>query len=338
MLWRGPFFAAGGLSAVWMVVVSIYGAPIEYTRSYASTAAVLAAQVRRVGGDGCVQAHHLPIGIRAMLAYHGVNFGPQFAAPISCRVAIHRDSERTSSDDEPLRGWRLAYALRAAHATTRPSGLGARLTSAPQQEAWREPPATSTRAFGKLGWPLFLANLAVVGNGTIDTVMAGRLSATDMAGVAVASSVYITVYIGFMAVLQALSPIAGHHFGAQRWRRSATTFSRRSGLRPPRRRRVPICSPPGSGSDLRALTARSRRHDTYLHAVAFGVPAGLGHASSSRSTRRSRVRRSRWSSICVLALKAPLNAVFMYGAGPIAPMGGAGAGWRRPCSRGSRCS
>ena len=110
MLWRGPFFAAGGLSAVWMVVVSIYGAPIEYTRSYASTAAVLAAQVRRVGGDGCVQAHHLPIGIRAMLAYHGsVNFGPQFAAPISCRVAIHRDSERTSSDDEPLRGWRVAY-------------------------------------------------------------------------------------------------------------------------------------------------------------------------------------------------------------------------------------
>ena len=35
---------------------------------------------------------------------------------------------------------------------------------------------------------------------------------------AVASSIYITVYIGFMAVLQALSPIAGHHYGAQRWR------------------------------------------------------------------------------------------------------------------------
>ena len=110
MLWRGPFFAAGGLAAVWVVVVSIYGVPIEYTRSYASTAAVLAAQVRRVGGDGCVQAHHLPVGIRAMLAYHGgVNFGPQFAAPVACRVAIQRDSERTTSDDEPLRGWKVAY-------------------------------------------------------------------------------------------------------------------------------------------------------------------------------------------------------------------------------------
>ena len=110
MLWRGPFFAAGGLAAVWVVVVSIYGTPIEYSRSYASTAAVLAAQVKRVGGDGCVQAHHLPIGVRAMLAYHGgVNFGPQFAAPVSCRVAIHRDSERTTHDDEPLQGWNVAY-------------------------------------------------------------------------------------------------------------------------------------------------------------------------------------------------------------------------------------
>ena len=110
MLWRGPFFAAGGLAAVWVVVVSIYSAPIEYTRSYASTAAVLAAQVRRVAGDGCVQGHHLPVGVRAMLAYHGgINFGPQFAAPVACRVAIHRDSERTASDDEPLLGWKIAY-------------------------------------------------------------------------------------------------------------------------------------------------------------------------------------------------------------------------------------
>ena len=54
-----------------------------------------------------------------------------------------------------------------------------------QQTEPRSAPDTSTRAFIKLGWPLFIANLAVVGNGTIDTVMAGRLSATDLAAVAV---------------------------------------------------------------------------------------------------------------------------------------------------------
>ena len=111
MLWRGPFLAAGGLAAVWVVVVSIYGAPFEYSRSYASTAAALAEQVKRVGGDSCVQGHHLPVGVRAMLAYHGgLRFGPQFAAPIPCRVAIQRDNERTTSDDEPLTGgWKVTY-------------------------------------------------------------------------------------------------------------------------------------------------------------------------------------------------------------------------------------
>lgn len=111
MLWRGPFLAAGGLAAVWVVVVSIYSAPFEYTSSYASTAAVLADQVKRVGGDTCVQGHHLPVGTRAMLAYHGgLRFAPQLAGPVPCRVVIQRDSQRTASDDEPLTGsWKIAY-------------------------------------------------------------------------------------------------------------------------------------------------------------------------------------------------------------------------------------
>ncbi|MEP6608644.1 MAG: hypothetical protein ABJA83_08180 [Burkholderiaceae bacterium] len=118
VLWRGPFLAAGGLAAVWVVVVSVYGTPIEYAYSYASTAAVLSDQVKRVGGETCVQGHHLPIGIRAMLAYHGhLNFGPQFAAPVPCRVAIQRDSKRTPADDEPLVGWKVVYEFtrRARH-------------------------------------------------------------------------------------------------------------------------------------------------------------------------------------------------------------------------------
>ena len=96
--------------------------------------------------------------------------------------------------------------------------------------AARPAPETSLKAILRLAWPLFLANLAIVGNGTIDAVMAGRLSAADMAGVAVAASVYVTVYIGFMAVLQALSPIAGHHFGAQRWRQIGDDVQQALGL------------------------------------------------------------------------------------------------------------
>ncbi len=216
----GHFLPPVGLAAVWVVVVSIYGAPIEYTRSYASTAAVLPQQVKRVGGDGCVQAHHLPVGVRAMLAYHGgVNFGPQFAAPISCRVAIHRDSERTSlATTNRCSAGKSLTSSRVARAMTKSSRCGCAIDEHCAGRCATSLPTRRPALSSNLGWPLFIANLALVGNGTIDTIMAGRLSATDLAAVAVGSSIYVSVYIGLMGVLQALSPIAGHHFGAQRWR------------------------------------------------------------------------------------------------------------------------
>ena len=193
----------------------------------------------------------------------------------------------------------------------------------------RPAPETSLKAILRLAWPLFLANLAVVGNGTIDTVMAGRLSASDMAGVAVASSVYITVYIGFMAVLQALSPIAGHHFGAQRWRQIGDDVQQGLWLAGALAvAAVPSLLATGFWIGLAGVDGKvAAVTETYLHAVAFGVPAGLAtrvyvalNAAVSRPTVTMVV------NLTVLALKAPLNAVFMYGAGPIAPMGGAGAG------------
>ncbi len=193
----------------------------------------------------------------------------------------------------------------------------------------RPAPETSLKAILRLAGPLFLANLAVVGNGTIDAVMAGRLSATDMAGVAVASSVYITVYIGFMAVLQALSPIAGHHFGAQRWRQIGDDVQQALWLAGALAvAAVPSLLATGFWIGLAGVDGKvAAVTETYLHAVAFGVPAGLAtrvyvalNAAVSRPTVTMVV------NLTVLALKAPLNAVFMYGAGPIAPMGGAGAG------------
>ncbi|HTN50731.1 MAG TPA: MATE family efflux transporter [Burkholderiaceae bacterium] len=191
------------------------------------------------------------------------------------------------------------------------------------------PPETSPRAILRLAGPLFFANLAVVGNGTIDTVMAGRLSAVDMAGVAVASSVYVTVYIGFMAVLQALSPIAGHHFGAHRWRQIGHDVQQALWLAATLAlAAVPSLLATGFWSGLAGVDGKvADIMETYLEAVAFGVPAGLAtrvyvalNAAVSRPTVTMVV------NLTVLALKAPLNAVFMYGAGPIAPMGGAGAG------------
>ena len=81
-----------------------------------------------------------------------------------------------------------------------------------------KPPAVGNRALLGLTAPILVSQFAVMGLALVDTVMAGRLSAQDLAAVALGSSIYASIFIGMNGVLQVLTPIAGHHYGAGRWR------------------------------------------------------------------------------------------------------------------------
>ena len=74
----------------------------------------------------------------------------------------------------------------------------------------------SARRILPLAWPVFIGQVSVLAFGTIDTLLVARASATDLAALAVGSAAYITVFIGFMGVLMALSPIVGQLQGAGR--------------------------------------------------------------------------------------------------------------------------
>jgi MATE family multidrug resistance protein len=73
---------------------------------------------------------------------------------------------------------------------------------------------TDARAILRLGGPLLVNNVAVAGMGFTDTVMAGRLSAQDLAAVAVGSSFYIFFYLAGLGTLMAMSPLVAHRYGA----------------------------------------------------------------------------------------------------------------------------
>ena len=66
----------------------------------------------------------------------------------------------------------------------------------------------------KLALPLVAAQIAGVGMGTADTILAGRLSAQALAAVAVGSNIAVLFFIFFMGVLMACSPIAAQRHGA----------------------------------------------------------------------------------------------------------------------------
>jgi len=65
-----------------------------------------------------------------------------------------------------------------------------------------------------LAWPLFIGQVEVLGFGTIDTVLVARHSPDDLAALAVGGASYITVFIGLMGMVLAISPIVGQLFGA----------------------------------------------------------------------------------------------------------------------------
>ncbi|HTN50730.1 MAG TPA: hypothetical protein VMK32_14995 [Burkholderiaceae bacterium] len=110
MTWSGPFLAAGGLSLIGIATVALSTPAINYARTYATLAPIIAQQVQRAGGDTCVQAVNLPMGVRGMLAYYGsIRFDRPADAGL-CRVALQRDSRRTTADDAPPPGdWTMVY-------------------------------------------------------------------------------------------------------------------------------------------------------------------------------------------------------------------------------------
>ncbi|MCS6945731.1 MAG: MATE family efflux transporter [Sutterellaceae bacterium] len=190
-------------------------------------------------------------------------------------------------------------------------------------------PDVSIAALFRLAAPILIAQLAVIALGVIDTVMAGRLSARDLAAVAIGSSIYASVFVGMMGVLQALTPIAGRHFGAGRYDEVGLDLIHGLWL---------AAALSAVGAPL-LLTNGQWLHwvdiepavrpiaSTYLVALGLGLPAALAtrayvaiHAAVGRPTVTMTI------NIAALGAKIPLNLAFMYGSGPLPALGGAGCG------------
>ena len=77
-------------------------------------------------------------------------------------------------------------------------------------------PRSLTGELFHLAWPVLVAQAAVMANGVIDTLMAGRLSSLDLAAVGIGASIYITVIMAMIGVLLAVTPVVAHHYGAGR--------------------------------------------------------------------------------------------------------------------------
>lgn len=179
----------------------------------------------------------------------------------------------------------------------------------------------------KLAGPLLVGQLAVIAFGVLDTAMTARYSAEDLAALAMASAIFISIYVGLTGVVSALAPIAGQLFGAKRFHeigeevRQATWLA--LGLT------LLGCLILMNADYLLQISHMNAiiegKAKLYLSILAIGLPASMGmrvlmalHNAVSRPAVITVVQ------LTGLALKLPLNLLFIYGGFGIAAMGGPG--------------
>ena len=191
------------------------------------------------------------------------------------------------------------------------------------------PPDISYKALLRLAGPILIANIAIIGSGTIDTIMGGRLGKEHLAAIALGISATISVLMGLVGILQGLSPIAGHHYGARRPREIGIDFAQSMwlvvGLTLVG---MPILLATDFWMKLGGAEGEVARMATdYMFWTAMALPGSMAARTFiALNAAVSRPRVTMWVSLGMLALKAPLNAVFMYGLLGFPAMGGGGAG------------
>ncbi|MBK7262903.1 MAG: MATE family efflux transporter [Rubrivivax sp.] len=177
--------------------------------------------------------------------------------------------------------------------------------------------AGSARRIGSLAWPLFVGHLSVVAFATVDTVLLGRHSASDLAALSVGGAAYITIFIGLMGVVLALGPISGQLYGARQMAQAGHQLHQAVwlalGLAVPGSLLLLFPAPFVRLAQL-SVGQESLVRD-YLAVLALSLPASLlFSAYRGFNNAVSRPKAVMALQVCGLALKVPLSMLLIRGA------------------------
>jgi MATE family multidrug resistance protein len=178
-----------------------------------------------------------------------------------------------------------------------------------------------------LAWPVLIAQLAMMANAVIDTAMAGRLSAIDLASVGIAASITATVLMTLVSVLLALPPIIAHLYGAGRGADVGREIHQSVwvSLVLALAAILLLCFPGPLIAISQLQPSVETKVRAYLAASAWAVPGIFAlRIFFGLSTGIGRPRPVMLFNLLSLAIKIPLNAVFMYGLLGAPEMGGPG--------------
>ncbi|QQX78334.1 MATE family efflux transporter [Shewanella sp. KX20019] len=181
----------------------------------------------------------------------------------------------------------------------------------------------------QLALPVLIAQVTQTMMGFIDTVMAGRVSAVDMAAVAIGSSLWLPALLFVQGLLMAFTPVFAHHHGANN-QKAIQPLAFQAGY-------IAIIGSLGVmfflslGENILALMdlepEMAQLSVGYLNGFLWGVPAFvLYQVLRGCSEGISYTLPTMVIGFVGLAVNIPANYIFIYGHFGIPAMGGAGCG------------
>ncbi|MCP4323241.1 MAG: MATE family efflux transporter [Alteromonadales bacterium] len=181
----------------------------------------------------------------------------------------------------------------------------------------------------KLTIPLFIAQFAQTAMGFVDTIMAGGVSANDMAAVSIAASIWLPCILFGVGVLMALIPLTAQAHGANKLDEIPKTGQQ--GLYLALILSIPIIAilyNAGAIVGYMEIEPALKLITTqYLYAVLPAVPAFLlFQALRNYVEGLSITKPAMVIGFLGLLLNIPLNWIFVYGKFAMPAMGGVGCG------------
>ena len=182
----------------------------------------------------------------------------------------------------------------------------------------------SARRIAPLAWPVFVGQIAVLAFSTIDTVMVARVSAVDLAALAIGIAAYVSVFVGFMGVVLAIGPIAGQLFGAGKLKESGHEAGQAIWLAIALS--VPGCLLLLAPEPILALARASPDVAAKVRIYLLGLSVALPPALIFTAYRGFNVAVSRPKAVmaiqvAALVLKVPANALLVFGITWATPFG-----------------
>lgn len=186
------------------------------------------------------------------------------------------------------------------------------------------------KLFGIILLPILITQVSLYLMNFFDTVMSGRFSAEDLAGVAIGSSLWVPVFTGIQGIILAITPIIAHLIGGKQTSNIAKNTQQGIYVSIALAIIVLICGFLLLDPILNTMDLEAKVHHTakyYLITLSFGIiPLFIFNTIRCFIDALGQTRMSMFIILISLPLNIMFNYIFIFGKFGVPAFGGVGSG------------